>query len=649
MEGERIIERNGEKLREKIACIKKVEGNPLDPVSGGRLCARGQAAVQGLYHPDRLRGPLRRTGPKGRAEFAPTSWDEALAVAAEYLARVRQTDPTRIVFLTGPQAGSRAVAIARFLEALGASPAVSFEIADFPIDRKAAELAYGFNGLPVYDLGKARYVLSVGADFLGGWHSPVFYSRQYGNFRQGHGRLVHAESRFSLTAANADHWVPLRPGTEPLFTAAIAHLLLVEKLAPQPQLLPPAVLDAFVALNLADAVKTCGVEEKRLRQMARELSQSEAPLVIAGASLPQSNSLDALIAAGWLNVLLGAAGRPGGVLPPPAPLIPDRAAFANVLPLLERAQFVFVDGANPAYTLPAAVGVGEKLAKVQKLVSFGPFLDDTSAFADLLLPDHHALEATTVVSPVVSPVPAATVATSFVQPLYDTRATERVLAELARKLDLEFAPPAPRSLLEKSLPPETTWDDVTRLGGLWREAAPLVPARPKPAALQVAPAEFSGDASEFPLHFQPYFSLQFHDGRAANLPWMQELPDPASSAMWGLPVEIDSQTAAKLGIRTGDRVRVSSPHGQLEAPAYVHPAALPGVVSMAIGQGHRHYGRYASGRGANPLEILAPVWEKVTGALALGATRVRLARVSASGGLIQFSPTDREAGPWGYR
>ncbi len=151
---------------------------------------------------------------------------------------------------------------------------------------------------------------------------------------------------------------------------------------------------------------------------------------------------------------------------------------------------------------------------------------------------------------------------------------------------------------------------------------------------------FSPERRErFPLQFQPYLSLQYQDGRGANLPWMQELPDPVSSSMWDIPLEIDPQTAAKLDVATGDWVRVESDSGSLEALAYVHPAALPGVVSMAIGEGHTHYGRYASGRGANPLSILAPVWEASTGSLAFGATRVRVARLERKAGeLIQFSP-----------
>src|ERR1700751_2062673 len=102
MEGERIIERNGEKFRERIACIKKLEGNPLDPVSGGRLCARGHAALQSLYNPDRVAKPMRRTSRRGEARFAPVSWEESVASVADTLAKVRASDPGKILFLTTP-------------------------------------------------------------------------------------------------------------------------------------------------------------------------------------------------------------------------------------------------------------------------------------------------------------------------------------------------------------------------------------------------------------------------------------------------------------------------------------------------------------------------------------------------------------------
>ena len=157
--------------------------------------------------------------------------------------------------------------------------------------------------------------------------------------------------------------------------------------------------------------------------------------------------------------------------------------------------------------------------------------------------------------------------------------------------------------------------------------------------------EVEGEPGEYPFHFQPYPSLQFGEGSGANLPWLQQMPDPTSSAMWNLPVEIDPRTAAALGVSNGDFVLVTSPHSSIEAPAYVHPAAIPGVVSMAIGQGHAHYGRYASGRGANPLSIVAAVREKTTGVPAFGSTRVRLEKVSGKRGLAQFSRVDRDVPP----
>src|SRR5438270_5522653 len=208
MRDERIIERNGEKFREPIACAKKIEGNPLDPVSGGRLCARGHAALQALYNPDRLHGPMRRTDARGKAIFAPVSWDEGIAGIAEKLREARTTDPSKIVFLSRLQPGSRSASIQAFLQALGAPAARTCSASDLAVERKAAELAFGWKGLPRYDLAAARYMLSVGADFVSSWASPVYYARQLGDFRQGRpgvrGKFVQAESRMSLTAASAD-------------------------------------------------------------------------------------------------------------------------------------------------------------------------------------------------------------------------------------------------------------------------------------------------------------------------------------------------------------------------------------------------------------------------------------------------------------
>jgi anaerobic selenocysteine-containing dehydrogenase len=653
MEGEHIIERNGEKVRERIACVKKIEGNPLDPVSGGRLCARGHATLQALYHPDRLQGPLRRKGERGRAEFAPASWEEAIAAVGEKLANVHTDDPGKILFVTSGQPGTRALTIQRFLDALGAPAAVACAIADFAAEREAAQLVFCWKGIPLYDLGRARYALGVGADFLGGWASPVYYARQFGHFRQGRpdvrGRLVQAESRMSITAASADQWLPIRPGAEPHLIIAIARLLLEEKLARGWAQVPGPTQESIVMADLSALIRATGIEEKRLRRIARELGESEGPLVVSGASIVHTNSVDALVAGHYLNVMLDNVGRPGGLLPPAPPAV-ERAKNRNVVEALQQARIVLLDGANPVYSLPASSRVSDLLAGKELVASFSNFVDDSAAFADWMLPDHHLLESTAVLVPAVSAGRAVAMITPFVRPLYNTQPVEQTLGDLARKIGASFESATPKSLVDPMLPEGLSFEEAARRGGLWLQPGKETGgAKARAAKLTWSDPLFVGSRDRFPLQFQPYISLQFHEGGGANLPWMQELPDPVSSAMWGLPVEIDPRTAEKLGVWTGDWVSVESPHGRLEAAVYVHPAAVPGVVSMAVGGGHTHYGRYASGRGANPLAILAPVWEKHTSALAFGGTRVRLARVSNRAKLIQFSSQDREHGPWGYR
>ena len=150
-------------------------------------------------------------------------------------------------------------------------------------------------------------------------------------------------------------------------------------------------------------------------------------------------------------------------------------------------------------------------------------------------------------------------------------------------------------------------------------------------------------AGEYPFHFLPYPSNQFLDGSLAHLPWLQEMPDPLTSAMWSSWIEINPATASRLGIGEGDIVEVASAHGTLRTAAYISPGIAPDVLAMPAGQGHTTFTRYASGRGENPVDLLAPLTEETTGALAWAATRVKLTRVGdRDGRLILFAGGMRE-------
>jgi anaerobic selenocysteine-containing dehydrogenase len=115
-------------------------------------------------------------------------------------------------------------------------------------------------------------------------------------------------------------------------------------------------------------------------------------------------------------------------------------------------------------------------------------------------------------------------------------------------------------------------------------------------------------------------------GESAHLPWLQAAPDPITSITWQTWVELNPRLAANMGIAEGDILTIESPHGRLEAPAYISPAAPPEVLAMPLGQGHSGFGRWADGRGANPMLLLEPLADAATGALAYGATRVSFTR-----------------------
>jgi anaerobic selenocysteine-containing dehydrogenase len=173
-------------------------------------------------------------------------------------------------------------------------------------------------------------------------------------------------------------------------------------------------------------------------------------------------------------------------------------------------------------------------------------------------------------------------------------------------------------------------------------AVPSAIRNPQSAIRYVEPG-FDGDAASYPFHFLPYLSQQFGDGSTAHLPWLQEMPDPLTSAMWSSWVEINPQTAERLHIANGDLVDVTSSSGTVRAPAVIFPGIAPDMVAMPVGQGHETFTRYASKRGANPIAILAPARDIVTGELAWAATRVKIARAGdADGSLIMFAGEMRE-------
>jgi anaerobic selenocysteine-containing dehydrogenase len=164
------------------------------------------------------------------------------------------------------------------------------------------------------------------------------------------------------------------------------------------------------------------------------------------------------------------------------------------------------------------------------------------------------------------------------------------------------------------------------------------------AALADPVSTFVGDENEYPFVLHPYLTATFLDGRGANLPWLQELPDPMTSVVYGSWAELNPVTAGELGISEGDVLEVTSPAGTVRVPAIIFPAIRPGVVAIPIGQGHTGYGRYAEGRGVNPIHIVAAQVDEQSGDLAWAATRVKLRRTGERLPIIKTDGVTRTLG-----
>lgn len=648
---------------------KKVEGNPRHPVNRGKLCARGQAAVQALYHPERLRQPMKRTGARGAGGWAPVTWQEALGILLAELKKVRATSPESLLMISGPLRGHRNVVADRFMKAFGSQYRVAWDPLGHDALLASSEAVFGVRDIPEYDLGRARYALSFGGDFLETGLSPVHFGRAYGEMRQGRetvrGKLAHFGSRFSMTAANADVYFPVAPGTEGIAALAVAHVLVSEKLTPQAAAATSLWNEGLKNVTPEHASRMTGLAPSAFVATAREFASNQPGLAIAGSGpAGTTGATHTLSCVALLNALAGNVGIGGGIS------FPDRRAAlsrfgadaALVAPLPESGHkalraavekmkagairaALLLEPSNPAFALPPALGFEGALDRVPFVAAMASFLDETTARADLVLPTSHFLEEWgDDVPPVGHKGDAITLMQPVISVFHDTRSMPDILLAVAKELGGPVAAALPaanfREMLEKAYAGmETPFGRALQEGGYFggKAGATRPAARAsRPSMPKGAEPAWAGDPASYPYVLRLYPSNSLLDGRLANLPWLQELPDPVTTAVWRNWVEISPQDAAKLGIAEGDGVNVTSPAGTLGAHAVINPGLAPGVVSMPLGQGHRRFGKFAEGRGGNPFGLLPDATDDATGAPARQSTRVSLSKAAVPGKLVRF-------------
>jgi anaerobic selenocysteine-containing dehydrogenase len=293
VEGEADVTRNGQAGVIRMGLVKKLEGNPAHPISQGKLCVRGQAAIQLTYHPDRIRHPLKRTGERGSGPFKEITWEEATTeVLARLDALAAAGNQKQLAFLTKSLRGERRKLVDLFLAGYGAPAAMTFEVFGEQVLRRANFMSFGHEQLPTVDLARSRYVIAFGADFLGTWNSPVAQNIGYGAMRQGssgqRAKFVQVEPRMSQTGANADEWLPAKPGTEGILALGMAHVLMQSGLR-RPEAAGRAGSGRIEGWSggLADftpnevAART-GVAAARIERVAREFAEHAPAVALVG-------------------------------------------------------------------------------------------------------------------------------------------------------------------------------------------------------------------------------------------------------------------------------------------------------------------------------------------------------------------------------
>ncbi len=638
----------------------KLEGNPRCPIGRGRLCARGQAAIESYFDPDRLVGPARRAGGRHEQRWQAITWAAATALLAS---RLRDAGGGRVLAVAAEEHGPLADLWSRFWHALDArtvwSPAPTAARL-----RPRLEALTGVDADPVFDLERATHVLSFGAPIVETWLSPVWSQRSYGRFRRDasrlRGRLVHIEGRRSLTARKADEWLPLAADRQTFLAYGIASVLLREQRVNSALLTEAGGNLAdfereVVARYSPDAVaEATGIPVVTVLRLARELVASGNPLVVVAADADPA-LVDAVFA---LDALVGAFDRPGGLFSSPAtPLreLEDAGAAIDDLASARRPRprVVALRDAAALRALGAPPDLAGNLRDVDLVVSFSPYLDETAAVADLLLPTHTPLERWHgVIPPPCAPIEALALSRPAVTPRLDTRDEAALLKELATAIGGPVATACGWSTSEDVIASEldrlwkarrggpfsddyeTHWLRQLETGGWWTAAADtpsefadavvdaggwadpffeagqivqtvrarggLTFAMPLVTPRAVAPSR------SFPLRLLPFTPTSVSAGSNPNHPSLYELLGQPEGTPWRVWAEINPETAAASGVPHGATMRITSPRGSIDVEA-IHVDGMPAdIVALAFVPAVPSGGRWARLLDGDARRLLEP-------------------------------------------
>jgi anaerobic selenocysteine-containing dehydrogenase/Fe-S-cluster-containing dehydrogenase component len=582
----------------------KVEGNSAHPINKGKLCARGQAILQELYNPDRL---IEAQVSVGDGKFKSLPTDEAQKQISEKLKKlIADGKGIRIAMLTPLMSGSLAHLSEEFMKSLGAEKPLVYEAVHYSSVKEACEKLFGQAIVPKISLSGADVIVSIGADFMETYISPVEYTRQfYEESDEIKGRknvLIYAGPQLTLTANAADSWLALPAGSEKLFALSLLNEICtissgdirvareycrdypVEIIAPK--------------INLP-------VEE--VKHVAKLLLKAKQPVIMGGISC----DVETQIAIMLINHLISAIGKnvfidtPLSVSEVSSPKgVEEFVANCNA----NKYEALIILNTNPAYSLPGGIKFNEAVHNIPLVISFTPMMNETSELAHYIIPTNTPLEDWDDYSP-------SSNITNFQQPVMESvfgvLSTGDYLLNLAKMVTGNLPQDAVNYynyILNHNKLNDDDWKKTLGIGFIEK------PQQQSSHRFSLVDLEKPTirELSRDKVRLFSIPSYKYYDGRGANKPWLSEVPHTMTSVVWGNYLVLNSKYAEKAGIKNNDIVEINADNGKIEIPVKVTSDIEYHSASIEFGLGHSKYGRYGNALGVDTSKIFnQELWESV--------------------------------------
>ncbi|MDB5120483.1 MAG: Molybdopterin oxidoreductase [Sphingobacteriales bacterium] len=564
----------------------KIEGNPNCLLSKGRLDANGQASVLDLYDVSKLKNPVLNNNERA-------SWAEVDQFVVTELNKL-VGKKIRIVSSTLNSPSGKAV-VADFITKYPNTKHIQVDAVSYSGIIKANEVSFGKAVLPHYAIDKADVIVSFGADFLGTWISPVEFNRQYVSNRNGASlakkkmsRHIQFETGMSLTGSNADARILIKPSEQGIALLSLYSALGGTVSAPQKLTNNPK---AAAAISIA----------------AKELAGAKGrALVVCG-----SNDTSTQVVVNAINSLLGSYGTTIDLDNPSFQHAGSDADFVDFMNEAKRGEVgaVIFLNSNPGYDYVNPKEFTEAINKIPLKISFADRKDETASLCQVIAPNHHYLESWNDSNPFEG---YYTIGQPTINPIYNTRSAEQGLLIWAGNPVKDYYQYIQNNWAKTVLAASgKTWKELLQTGSVYLGAKPSATSafagdvNAASQAILTNSSNLAKGASKDTVELQVYQNVSIGDGKAANNPWLQELPDPVSKVTWDNYIAISPKYAEKLGYAEYDLVKVTKDDYSVILPLLFQPGQAQGTISIAVGYGRTHAGKAAKEVGKNAYPFLS--------------------------------------------